>query len=124
MLPWQAEFTKLKAWQVACDVAEEVYTLTDTFPRREIFGLTAQMRSAAVSMSTNIAEGYGRRHPRDKARFYEISRSSGEELKSLLCLSFRFGYVELAQFDPAMTRLDHACRLAHGLVEAASSWAP
>ena len=124
MSEWRAEFTSLKAWQVACDVADDVYVLTEGFPRREVFGLISQMRRSAVSISTNIAEGYGRRHPKDKARLYEIARSSGEELKSLMCLSLRFGFVELDRFEPAMTRLDHACRLVYGLEEAANSRIP
>ena len=124
MSEWRAEFTCLKAWQVACDVADEIYALTEAYPRREIFGMINQMRRAAISISTNVAEGYGRRHPKDKARFYEIARASGEELKSLMCVSFRFGYVEHDRFESAMTNIDHACRLVFGLEEAALSRIP
>lgn len=56
-----------------------------------------------------------------QARFYEIARSSAEELKSLMCLSLRFGYVEHDPFDAAMGRLDQACRLVFGLEEAQES---
>ncbi len=119
---WHVEFTKLKAWQAACDVAEDVYALTNTFPDREVYGMTSQLRRAAVSMSTNIAEGYARWHARDKSRFYEMARSSGEEVKSLLCLAMRLGFVSLDRLDPTMAKVDVACRLAHGMVTAARSW--
>ena len=122
MSEWRADFTGLEAWQKACDVVEAVYSLTRSFPREELYGLGGQMRRAAVSMPTNIAEGYARRHPRDKGRFYVIARSSGEELKSLLFLARRLKFVEADWFETVLRLLDHACRLTHGLVEAAHSW--
>jgi four helix bundle protein len=122
MPEWRADFTRLEAWQKACDVVEAVYSLTRSFPREELYGLGGQMRRAAVSMPTNIAEGYARRHPRDKSRFYVIARSSGEELKSLLFLATRLNFVEADSFETIMGLLDHACRLSHGLIEAANTW--
>jgi four helix bundle protein len=116
MEKWRADFTQMKAWQVAYAVALEVYRLTGVFPSRERFGLADQMRRAALSMPSSIAEGYARRRPRDKGYFY-VARSSGEELKSELMVARDLGYVDTAAFESVMTRLDEACRLMHGLIE-------
>src|SRR5687768_14531787 len=84
-------FTQLEVWKKAHQAVLDVYLLTRTFPQDERFLLVSQMRRAAVSIPSNIAEGYGRRAPRDKARCYTISRGSTEELMYLLILSGDLG---------------------------------
>ncbi|HEX7896971.1 MAG TPA: four helix bundle protein [Planctomycetota bacterium] len=108
----------MKAWQVAYEVTLEVYRLTSAFPPMERFGLVNQMRRASVSMPSSLAEGYARRRPRDKGYFYTVARSSGEELKSQLMVSRDLGFIQPAKFEAVMIRLDEACRLMHGLIEA------
>jgi four helix bundle protein len=80
-------FTQLDVWKKAHQVTLEIYRITECFPRHQLFGLTSQMQRAAVSVPANIAEGYGRLAPKDKARFYNIAFSSAEELKYFLILS-------------------------------------
>lgn len=115
---WRADFTQMKAWQVAYAVTLEVYRLTSSFPPMERFGLVNQMRRASPSMPSSIAEGFARRRPRDKGYFYTVARSSGEELKSELMVSRDLGYIEPERFEAVMFRLDEACRLMHGMIEA------
>ena len=67
MANWQTEFMRLEAWKVSHEVVLDVYRLTATFPAGERFGLVDQMRRAALSMPSGIAEGYARRRPRDAA---------------------------------------------------------
>ena len=86
-------FEELEVWQKAHELTLLVYKLTQKFPREERFGLAAQWRRAASSIAANIAEGFGRRSPQDKTRFYNISQGSTEELKYLLILSRDLGYV-------------------------------
>lgn len=85
-------FTQLDVWKKAHQLTLAVYRLTTRFPRHERFGLTSQMQRAAISVPANIAEGYGRRAPRDKAHFYNIAASSAEELRYHLILSRDLGY--------------------------------
>ena len=85
-------FTQLEVWQKARKLTVATYALTEKFPRHQIFSLTAQMQRAALSIGANIAEGYGRRTAKDKAHFYVMSKSSGEELLHYVYISEDLGY--------------------------------
>ncbi len=122
MADWDARFMQLKAWQVAHEVALDVYRLARGFPRQDLYALGGQMQRAGLSMPTNIAEGYARRRARDKAHFYTIARSSGEELKSLLLAARDLQLVPGPRFDSLMRRLDEACRLIHGMIDSMTWW--
>jgi len=76
-------FTELRVYQATMEATATVYAVTEQFPREERYGVISQMRRAVVSIGCNIAEGFGRRHPRDKANFYNIAFGSTEELKHL-----------------------------------------
>jgi len=80
----QFRFEKLTVWQSARRLGAEVYTATQSFPMDELFGLTSQLRRAAVSIAANIAEGSGRNSDRDFAHFLEIAYGSAMELAALL----------------------------------------
>ena len=84
----------LVAWQVALDLVEAVYRLTDRFPSNEQFGLTAQIRRAAVSVPSNVAEGAGRIGEREFLRFLGIARGSLSEVETQLHIAHRLGYVD------------------------------
>lgn len=82
------------------ELAEEVYNLTSDFPKSEQFGLTSQMRRAAVSVPANIAEGYGRSSDKNLANFVRIARGSLAELETHIELSIRLGFVNEEQTKP------------------------
>ncbi len=82
-------FEKLDVWQKAVEFADGVYGITGRFPGEERFGLTSQMRRAAVSISSNVAEGTGRSSDRDFAHFVEIAYGSLMEVVSQLKVAFR-----------------------------------
>ena len=86
-------FEKLDVWQKAIDFADFVYVATRAFPDEERFGLTNQMRRAAVSISSNIAEGTSRHSPDDYARFLEIATGSVFEVVSQSFIARRQGYL-------------------------------
>jgi four helix bundle protein len=86
-------FRKLRVWQHARALARRVYTTTKAFPREERFGLTDQLRRAAVSVAANIAEGGGRSGDRDSARFLRIARGSLHELECELIISCDLGFI-------------------------------
>ncbi len=77
-------FKNLIVWQKSRDLAVTIYKLTDKFPKSELYGLTSQMRRAAVSISSNIAESYHRFHFKEKQQFLSVAFGSGAELESQL----------------------------------------
>jgi four helix bundle protein len=87
-------FNQLTVWQLGMEIARDIYCKTKTFPRDEMFGLTSQMRRAAVSIASNIAEGFNRQHSRDFQRFLLISLGSCGELQTQLILSSQIGITQ------------------------------
>ena len=98
-------FEKLEVWQSARALARLVYSLTDSFPTREQFGLTSQIRRAAVSIGANIAEGSGKNSDRDFARFLEQAYGSAMETASLLQLAVDLGFLEDSNASEALEKL-------------------
>jgi len=84
----------LVAWQVALELVESIYRLTERFPASEQFGLTAQIRRAAVSVPSNLAEGAGRIGEREFLRFLGIARGSLSEVETQLHIATRLGYIK------------------------------
>ncbi len=83
----------LIVWKKGMELAQIVYSVTSTYPQSEIFGLVSQMRRCAVSIPSNIAEGYGRESNKDLLRFLRTALGSSNELDTQLILSSRFGYL-------------------------------
>jgi four helix bundle protein len=88
------DFTEMPVWQKAIHMLTEVYRLTKHFPAEEKYGLISDMRRAANSVAHNIAEGSGRFGPKDKTRFYKISRGSAFELISQCYASVELLYMD------------------------------
>ena len=91
-------FYTIAAWQRGDDLAVKIYTVTQKFPRYELYGLTSQLRRAAVSVPANIAEGSGRRTKRDYIRFLYNAKGSLTEVEYLIHLSHRLGYFTDEEF--------------------------
>ena len=90
-------FENLEVWQIGRDLVTKVYMLTVSLPQSETFGLTAQIKRAALSLPANIAEGFGRYHYMDKAKFYLNARGSLYEVKSHLPIAQDLGYLKQSQ---------------------------
>ena len=88
------DFTNMSVWQKSVELLLKIYQITKHFPSDERFGLTSDMRRAVNSISHNIAEGFGRYEPRDKTRFYKISRGSGYEIMSQSIVAHKLGYIK------------------------------
>ncbi|MBC8276316.1 MAG: four helix bundle protein [Chloroflexi bacterium] len=97
-------FEDLEVWQIGKNIVMEVYQLTTHFPKEESFVLTSQIRRAALSVPANIAEGFGRYHYLDKAKFYLNARGSLYELKSHLLIVQELDY--LSQSQPVSSSLN------------------
>ena len=87
-------FQEVEVWQRAHRWVLEVYRLTEGFPKQEMFGLTSQLRRAAVSIPANFAEGFRKTGNADKLRFYNISQGSLEECQYYLILARDLGYAD------------------------------
>ena len=108
-------YRDLKVWQNSVDLAENIYRLTAVFPGSEVYGLSAQMRRAAVSIASNIAEGWGRRSRKDYGRFVLIAQGSNDELRTQLVIAGRLGFGEANQLREADTLCDEIGRMLTGL---------
>lgn len=102
-----ARFQDLGAWQASQHLAVEVYRITKRFPQDERFGLTAQIRRAAVSVVANIAEGSAKRGPREFRRYLDIAIGSLSELSAILLLAADIGILDARDaeaIEPARKR--------------------
>lgn len=104
----------LRVWQVAMDLAARVHGHTKGFPKDELYGLTSQLRRAAVSVPSNIAEGYGR-GGLDFARFIDIAYGSLLELETQIELAQRFSYLAAADTEPLLAQTAELGRMLNGL---------
>lgn len=102
-------YQSLLVWQKAMELAREVYLLTEKFPQKEQFGLCDQMKRAAISISSNIAEGYRRGSKKDYAHFVSIAHGSLSELETQILLAQsvypRFAYVRALQLTEEIGRM-------------------
>ncbi len=107
-------FRDLLVWQKAIQVAKAVYQITKGFPRDERFGLTLQVRRAAVSVSSNIAEGHARQGC-EYAHFLSVARGSLAEVESQLLLGVELGFVPAAAVEPVLATAGEIHRMLASL---------
>jgi four helix bundle protein len=88
----------MPVWKLSMDAATTIFNLTDNLPKKEDYGLTSQIRRSALSISSNIAEAFGRKHNADKVNFYYFARGSITETLSHLEYSKRVGYISEEAF--------------------------
>ena len=100
------DFNEMPIWKRAIDAADKVFQITENLPRKEDYGLTSQLRRASVSISSNIAEGYGRNGGRDKMKFYIYARGSAFETKSQLLYGLKENYFNENEVTNAIKLLD------------------
>ncbi len=109
-------YKDLIAWQKAFQLGLTIYKVSATLPDHERFGLTIQLRRGAVSVASNIAEGYGRGSTTDYVRFLKVSRGALYELDTQLLFARELGYLEAAMYEDAATLLSEAERVLAGLI--------
>lgn len=115
-------FTELKAWQEGRRLASLVYRVTEKFPKSELFGLTNQMRRAAVSVSSNIAEGFGRASLKEKVQFYVIARGSILELQSRLFIASDLKFLSSQDQIFLVEQAEMTSKLLNGLIRKTKSF--
>jgi four helix bundle protein len=108
-------FEDLVVWQRAMLLVREIYGITRSFPSDERFGLTSQLRRAAVSIPSNIAEGHERRSTADYIRFVSIAEGSLAEARTQLLIARDLGYCSDSHIEPTMRELDEIRRMLNAL---------
>src|SRR5947209_7022145 len=98
-------FEDVGVWRKAHDWVLSVYRLTEQFPRHELFGLTSQLRRAAVSIPANIAEGFKKRGKADKVRFYNTAQGSLEECRYYMILTKDLGYGDTSELNAKLAEV-------------------
>jgi four helix bundle protein len=109
-------YQDLIVWQKAMDLVEHVYATSRSFPREEIYGLTSQLRRAAVSIPSNIAEGQGRRTTADFVRHLSISYGSLREVETQTLIALRLRYLTTEKCQDILNMAGEVGRLLNGLM--------
>jgi four helix bundle protein len=109
-------YQDLAIWKKAMQLVVQVYHLTRRFPREEMHGLTSQMRRAAVSIPTNIAEGWGRGSRKEYIQFLRIARGSLLELETLLAISRNLRYLSQEDMQTRLALVEEISRMLSGLI--------
>jgi four helix bundle protein len=107
----------LKVWQKSVSHVVAVYRITRAFPNEEIFGIVSQMRRAAVSIPSNIAEGYGRIYDKETAKFLSIALGSASELETQLIISKDLGYLSEDDYQLLIGQIEEIIRMLTGLIK-------
>ncbi len=113
-------YKDLIAWQKAMDLVVKVYALTKTFPTDERFGLISQMNRAAVSIPSNIAEGWGRNSTQNYIQFLRISRASLFEIETQLEIAQRLNFISPNDFKILNKEIDSLSKVLNGLINSIS----
>ncbi len=110
-------FKDLKIWKIAIELVKNVYTVSSEFPKAEIYGLTSQIRRSAISIPSNVAEGFRRQHNNEFKQFLYISLGSCAELETQTIIAEELGYIDKGQTSKLFEDLDHICRMTSNLIK-------
>ncbi len=117
-------FKDLKVWQKGHALVIDIYKITDKFPNNEIFGLTSQLRRAAVSITSNIAEGFSRRSSKEKSQFYFTALGSLTELQNQILIAKDIGYIKPETYEDLENRSIEIGKMINGLLNNFKSLIP
>lgn len=107
----------LTVWQKSMDLVEQIYTITDKFPKSQLFGLTSQMQRAAVAIPSNIAEGAKRNHKAEYIQFLGVANGSAAELETQLILARKlFSNNQRIDFEKSFNLVEEVLKMLHSLI--------
>ena len=110
-------YKELIVWQKSMDLVVEIYKLVKSLPKDELYALSSQMRRAAVSIPSNIAEGYSRDSDKQFLQFLSISKGSASELETQLIICTRLNYLTKSQIEIALNLCDEICRMLSKIIQ-------
>ncbi|MCP1298335.1 four helix bundle protein [Chryseobacterium sp. S0630] len=111
-----ANFKELLVWQKSIDFVTDIYRITETFPKTEIYGLISQIRRSAVSIPSNIAEGNSRRSKPDYLQFLKIARGSCAEVETQLIISKNLGFLNEDDYLKLNQEIIEITKMLNGLI--------
>lgn len=114
-------FTDLNAWKNGHELVLDIYRFTKKFPKEEQFGLTNQLRRAAVSITSNIAEGFSRKSFKEKGQFYFMALGSLSEIQNQSLIAKDVGYISLEDFEKLTNKTIVVSKLINGLIRVVNS---
>ena len=109
-------YKELIVWQKTIQLVKQIFILTEKFPKSEVYGLTSQMRRAAVSIPSNIAEGYGRRSSKEYSHFYSISYGSALELETQIIIAKELEFANKKDFVTIDELLEEVSRMLNSMI--------
>jgi four helix bundle protein len=109
-------FRDLDAWKEGHRLVIEIYKATKNFPKEEMFGLSNQLRRSAVSITSNIAEGFSRKSLKEKIQFYSMAKASNTELQNQLLIARDVGYLSKEKFKEVEEQSIRVNKLISGLI--------
>jgi four helix bundle protein len=109
-------YRDLDVWIQARSLVKQIYQITKNFPREEQFGLTSQLRRAAISIPSNLAEGCGRNHPKDSIQFFFIARGSLYEIETQLILAFDIGIITEEELKEGTEQITRCKKVLNGFI--------
>ncbi len=110
-------FKDLKIWERSVELVKAIYDLTKTFPKEELYGLTSQIRRAAVSVPSNIAEGFARYHNKEYKQFLYTSLGSCAELSTQLIIAERLNYLDNEKADILFGEIEEISKMTMALIK-------
>jgi four helix bundle protein len=110
-------FQDLRIWQKGIEVVKDIYILTKKFPKEELYGLTSQMRRSAVSIPSNIAEGFRRYHNKEYKQFLYIAMGSCAELETQIIIAHELDYLNDTDKIEIIEKLTYICRMINQLIK-------
>lgn len=110
-------YKELNVWKEAIESSVEVYSMTSSFPKTEIYGLVQQLRRASISVSSNIAEGAGRNNKGEFRHFLGIAVASMCEVESQIIVSSRLGFINLDEIKNELDRIDKIQKMIYKLIK-------
>ncbi len=112
------DYKDLKVWQKGIEIVDKIYSLTDNFPKEELYGLTNQMRRSAISIPSNISEGFVRNHSKEYIQFLYISLGSCAELDTQLVIAQKRNYVGQDKFNELTEDINYETRMLVSMINA------
>lgn len=110
------DYKDLRVWQKGIEITDKIYSITELFPKSELFGLAAQMRRASVSIPSNIAEGFVRHHSKEYRQFLYISLGPCAELDTQLIIANKRNYLAKENLEELAEDVNHESRMLVSLI--------
>ena len=110
-------FKDLNIWMRSIKIVKEIYQISKLFPKEEVYGLTNQVRRSAISIPSNIAEGFARFHNKEYRQFLFISLGSCAELSTQMIIALHLGYVENKKADQLLNEIDEISKMTMCLIK-------